>query len=432
MERSEQMKTSVMVPKVIKQYLPAAVQKPFQGLGEAAKLCLYRPSHMRFWFRDFAARTSTQPPLESSRLAYQRAMVEWIKNAQDAVVGGGVAAYYEFGDGWSAGYPETTGYIIMTCIEAANRFGDPDLLTRARRMADWELEIQLPEGAWQGGLVTAPRVPSVFNTGQIIQGMLAAYLAFGKRDYLDAALKAGRWLVSQQDTDGAWRRYTYNNFPNTYSTRVAWPLVVVGQVAGESLLRKAAIQYLGWVNRCQHDNGWFDHCTLEIGDPPLTHTLGYTIEGLIECGVLLKDEQWVAMGQRTADVLLRRFEIRGRLAGTYDKNWRGDSSFACVTGCAQMSRVWGRLFELTGDARYLSAALKMNDYVLSLIDLESNCSGIRGGVKGSDPLWGPYMRFRMPSWAVKFTLDALFQEADGLARLKEHSHECRASVRIPK
>jgi hypothetical protein len=432
MERSKQIKASIMVRKVMKQCLPVSVQKPFQRLEEAAKSCLYRPSHMRFWFRDFSARTSIQRPLESSRLAYQQAMVEWVRNAQDATVGGGVAAYYEFGNGWSAGYPETTGYIIITCIEAANRLGDPELQTRARRMADWELEIQLPEGAWQGGLVTAPRVPSVFNTGQIMQGMLAAYIAFGEDDYLDAALKAGRWLVSQQDLDGAWRRYTYNNFPNTYSTRVAWPLAAVGQVAGESLLRKAAIRHLHWVNRCQHDNGWFDHCTLEIGDPPLTHTLGYTIEGLIECGVLLKDERWVAMGQRAADVLLRRFEIRGRLAGTYDENWRGDFSFACVTGCAQMSRVWGKLFELTRDARYLNAVLKMSDYVLSLVDLESKCSGIRGGVKGSDPLWGPYMRFRMPSWAVKFTLDALFQEADGLARLKEHSHDCHASVRIPE
>jgi hypothetical protein len=421
-----------MVSKVIKHHLPAAIRKPFQRLGEAAKLRLYRPSHMRFWFREFAARKSNRPPLDGSRLAYQRALIDWIKNAQDAGVGGGVAAYYEFGKGWSAGYPETTGYIIVTCIEAANRLEDPELLTRARRMAAWEIGIQLPEGAWQGGVVTAPRVPSVFNTGQIIQGMVAAYLAFAEKDYLDAALKAGRWLVSQQDIDGAWRRYTYNDFPNTYSTRVAWPLIVVGQIAGEPLLRKAAIQYLRWVNRYQHENGWFDHCILEIGDQPLTHTLGYTIEGLVECGVLLKDEQWFFMGQRAADVLLRRFEIRGQLAGTYDRDWRGDSSFACVTGCAQMSRVWGRLFELTGDARYLSAALKMNDYVVSLIDLESNCFGIRGGVKGSDPLWGPYMRFRMPSWAVKFTLDALFQEADGLARLKEHSHECRASVRILK
>jgi Squalene-hopene cyclase C-terminal domain len=418
--------------KLVSQSLRAAMQKPFQALKQATELRLYRPSHMRFWLRDLAGQTASRRLVKRSRLTYQRAMVDWIKNAQDLAIDGGVAAYYEFGSGWSAAYPETTGYIVATCLEAANRLGDSELKVRARRMADWELEIQLPEGAWQGGLVTAPRVPSVFNTGQIMQGMLAAYLAFAEDDYLDAALKAGRWLISQQDPDGAWRRYTYNNFPNTYSTRVAWPLAAVGQVAGESLLRKAAIRHLSWVNRCQHDNGWFDHCTLEVRESPLTHTLGYTIEGLIECGVLLKDEQWVAMGQRTADVLLRRFEIRGRLAGTYDENWRGDFSFACVTGCAQMSMVWGKLFELTKDARYLNAALKMNDYVLSLVDLESNCSGIRGGVKGSDPLWGPYMRFRMPSWAVKFTLDALFQEADGLSRLKEHSHECHASVRIPK
>jgi len=412
-----------MAREVIKQRLPASIQKLFQVFEEAAEIPLHRPSHMRFWLRDFAGQTSSQRLPESSRLAYQQAMVEWIKNAQDADIVRGVAAYYQFGSGRSAGYPETTGYIIMTCIEAANRLGDPGLLTRARRMADWELGIQLPEGAWQGGLVTAPRVPSVFNTGQIMQGMLAAYLAFGEDDYLDAALKAGRWLVSQQDLDGAWRRYVYNNFPNTYSSRVAWPLTAVGQVAGEPWLRNAAIQHLHWVHRYQHDNGWFDHCTLEIGDHPLTHTLGYTIEGLIECGVLLKDEQWVAMGQRAADVLLRRFEIRGRLAGTYDKSWRGDFSFACVTGCAQLSLIWSRLFEITGDARYVNAALKINDYVLGLVDLHSKCPGIRGGIKGSDPIWGPYMTYRMPSWAVKFSLDALFREADALRRI-EGDCEC--------
>jgi hypothetical protein len=416
----------------LKNQLPAFLRRSYDGVDKALRFRLYEPNHFKFWLRDFAAAPQAHNGSSPPREVYEAALVEWLKQAQDAVEDGGVAAFYDFNSGWSPGYPETTGYIIVTALEAAERLGDTDLKNRARRIADWEVAIQLPDGAWQGGLVTAPRAPSVFNTGQIIQGMLAAYLAFGEDDYLDAALKAARWLVSQQDPDGAWRRYTYNNFPNTYSTRVAWPLAAMGQVAGESLFLKAAIQYLHWVNRCQHDSGWFDHCTLEVGGPPLTHTLGYTIEGLIECGVLLKDQQWIVMGRRAADVLLRRFEIRGRLAGTYDESWRGDFSFACVTGCAQMSRVWGRLFELTKDARYLNAALKMNDYVLSLVDLESSCSGIRGGVKGSDPLWGPYMRFRMPSWAVKFTLDALFQEADGLARLKEHSHECHASVRIPK
>jgi hypothetical protein len=131
-------------------------------------------------------------------------------------------------------------------------------------------------------------------------------------------------------------------------------------------------------------------------------------------------------------VLLHRFETRRRLAGTYDSYWRGNYSFACLTGCSQMSRIWARIFEITNDARYLNAALKMNDYVLSRIDLDSSNSGIRGAVKGSDPIWGNYMRFRMPSWAVKFTLDALFQEADGLTRLRGDSTEHHNFVRLPR
>jgi len=111
---------------------------------------------------------------------------------------------------------------------------------------------------------------------------------------------------------------------------------------------------------------------------------------------------------------LHRYEIRRHLAGIYDKDWRGDHSFACLTGCAQMSRVWGRLYELRNDVRYLNAALKINDYVVSLIDLKSDNPGIRGGVKGSHPVWGSYMKYRLPSWATKFTLDALFQEDDAL------------------
>jgi uncharacterized protein YyaL (SSP411 family) len=298
-------------------------------------------------------------------------------------------------------------------------------------MADWELAVQLPRGAWQSGFVTAPRVPAVFNTGQVIQGLLAAYSIFRETDYLDAAVRGGHWLAAHQDSDGAWRRHVYDDFPNSYSTRVAWPLLTLAQVTGEATFRRAAIRYLEWARRCQLENGWLDLCTLEIGEAALTHTLAYAIEGFIESGILLGDEQWVAIGQRTAAALLYRYEVRRHLAGTYDRQWRGDHSFSCLTGCAQMSRVWGRLFALTGDARYLNAALKLNDFVLSGIDLRSRCPGIRGGVKGSHPLWGSYMTARLPSWAVKFTLDALFQEDDALARLRgtavERHHSMWAS-----
>ncbi len=402
----------------LKSWLPVTLQRSYHAIDAVMQYRLYSSKHFKFWLRDFAAAPAADSDALQPRAVYERVLVDWLKQAQDAVAGAGVAAFYDFRDGWSAGYPETTGYIIVTSLEAAERLGDADLRNRARRMADWEVGIQLPDGAWQAGLVTAPRVPSVFNTGQIIQGLVAASIAFNQPDYLRAASRAGHWLVKHQDADGAWRSYTYNNFPNSYSTRVAWPLLQLAEAGGEGSFREAAVRYLEWVARCQDESGWFSQCTLEVDTPPLTHTLAYTIEGLIESGVLLKDERWVVMGQRTADLLMRRFELRGRLAGTFAQGWHADNSFSCVTGCAQMSLIWSRLFEITGDARYVNAALKMNDYVLGLVDLQARCLGVRGGIKGSDPIWGAYMTYRMPSWAVKFTLDALFHEADTVRRIE--------------
>lgn len=405
-----------------KAWMPVSLREKLRVIEEAYQQRLYRPSHMKVWRNDRCGKPSGASIGEQLRVSYQQALLDWLKRAQDAVAGG-VAGYYSFMEGWSAAYPETTGYIIVTCLEAAHRLCDSDLLARARQMADWEVTVQLPVGAWQSGFVTAPRVPAIFNTGQVIQGLVAAYETFHEQSYLESALRGGDWLIDNQDDDGAWRRHTYNNFPNSYSTRVAWPLLALAEVAGDSRFRRCALRYLQWAARCQTENGWLEQCTLEVNEPALTHTLAYAIEGFLEAGILLKDEQWLVIAQKAADILLHRYELRRHLAGTYDWNWHGDRTFACLTGCAQMSRVWGRLFELTTDARYLNAALKLNDFVLAAVDLQSSNPGIRGGVKGSQPIWGAYMTWRLPSWAVKFTLDALFQEHDALTRLKEDASE---------
>lgn len=413
-----------------KRWLPFFLQTRVLAGERALHHRLYRPDHLRVWLQDWWGRPTIPQATVRCRSVYQQALLRWLRRAQDAVPDGGVAGYYALAEGWSAAYPETTGYIIATCLEAAKRLPEPELADRARRMADWELEMQLREGAWQAGLVTAPRIPATFNTGQVIQGLLAAYVAFADAAYLKAAVRGGRWLVDNQDPDGAWRRYTYNDVPNAYSTRVAWPLLALADVTAEGAFRRAAIRHLQWASRCQDETGWLDRCELDIGAPPLTHTLAYAIEGFIESGVLLGDERWVAIGQRAGEALLHRYEARRHLAGTYERGWRGDHSFACLTGCAQLSKVWGRLSEITGDARYLNAALKLNDFVVSLIDIRSPCPGVHGGIKGSHPVWGPYMSYRLPSWAVKFTLDALFQEEDALTLLGEGSVERCDPVRV--
>ena len=110
------------------------------------------------------------------------AAIQWICRAQDATPDGGVARSFGFVyqpffrcKGWVASYPETTGYIIPTMFDYARESGRQDLFDRAVRMADWECDVQMANGAVQGGTVAQPASPAVFNTGQVIFGWVRAY-----------------------------------------------------------------------------------------------------------------------------------------------------------------------------------------------------------------------------------------------------------------
>jgi len=397
-----------------KHHLPPGLQARATLGRELLRHRLYRPAHLAAWLR---GALGPGPARSHERAEARRELLAWLGRAQDACQGGGVAGWYALASGWAPGYPETTGYIIVTMLDAAARDGRPRDRERARRMAKWEVQVQLPEGGWQGGFVTDLRRPIVFNTGQVLQGLLAAHAAFGDPTFAAAAERGAAWLVSVQDPDGAWRRHTYQEAPHAYSTRVAWPLAALAVQAGDRRMREAARRNLDWTLRQQESDGWFRYSGFGPDEPAFTHTIAYTLEGLIEAADVLREERYLEAGQRAAEVLFLRFERRGRLAGSYQPGWKGDDSFACLTGAAQLGRVWTRLFDLTGDARYLNAALKINDQVLAAVRWRSHHPGIRGGVPGSLPLSGAYMRFRFPSWAVKFALDALLAEERSLARL---------------
>src|SRR5262245_65419953 len=76
---------------------------------------------------------------------------QWLCIAQDAAGDGGVAGCYNLLKGWGASYPETTGYIIPTFFHCAETFNNPDARRRAIRMADWDIDVQLPSGAVRTG-----------------------------------------------------------------------------------------------------------------------------------------------------------------------------------------------------------------------------------------------------------------------------------------
>jgi len=126
-----------------------------------------------------------------------KAAMDWLCAAQDATADGGVSAGYNvLTKTWEASYPETTGYIIPTFFDFFHATGHDEYRQRALKMADWEISVQMDNGAFQSGtLDTSPQKPAVFNTGQVLFGLVRTYKETGEEKYRKAAEKAANWLV---------------------------------------------------------------------------------------------------------------------------------------------------------------------------------------------------------------------------------------------
>lgn len=354
------------------------------------------------------------------------AHLDWLALAQDEspTEDGGVARHFSLLDGWGASYPETTGYIVPTLLACSRRYGNAELEARAARMLDWLVSIQLPDGAFQGGMVNQePVVPVTFNTGQILLGLAAGAEHFETPAYAHAMTRAADWLVRTQDDDGAWRSHPSpfaGSGDKVYDTHVAWGLLEAARVSGNETWAGAAFANLDWALTFQQPNGWFASCCLNDPARPLTHTIGYVLRGLIEGHAYGGDSKYLAAVRRSADALLAVQRDDGALPGRLAEDWSPAAEWTCLTGNVQISAVWMKLAAfaalLSEDGgehrdRYLAAARRANRMVRRTVRLEAP-RGIAGGVKGSFPVGGEYGRFQLLNWAAKFAIDAYLMQMD--------------------
>ena len=347
--------------------------------------------------------TSTRrPTADVLRLA-----VSWIVRAQRS--NGGIPAYYSLLAGYSESYPEVTGYIIPTLFDSAHAANDGKTRDAAERATRWLLSLQLSSGAFPAGLVGSEARPSVFNTGQILQGLVRAHRENNQAEVLASAIAAGQWLIKMQRPDGSWSGVgAYQNATHTYYSMVAWSLAQLSEQTADRRYARAAERNLDWVLAHFRSSGWVDGINLQ-GHPNYLHFIAYVLQGVLECAILQRRKSAIEAVAKSSWVLLRKFETNKFLYGAYERDFKGGRSFSCLTGNAQMSCIWLRLFETTGDLRYLNAALKMNEMLKGLIPMRGG-RGIAGGVSGSYPIWGPYQPLRFISWGCKFFADALLLE----------------------
>ncbi|MBA3058015.1 MAG: hypothetical protein KJ614_01030 [Gammaproteobacteria bacterium] len=394
----------------------AAVTRELRALVPAHKQA-FRSEVIRSQWQ-FA--TAMPQPVHGETQERARAAVQWLLQAQAASPDDGVSLGYfpcdsdksREGAGWRASYPETTGYIITSLLAFSAEFDDAAVAAAAMRMAAWETAVQMPSGAVQGGPVCPPerQTAAIFNTGMVLDGWCSAYRHSGDPKLMVAARKAADFLVGDLDEQGYFKTngaFVSAGEIKTYSCLCAWSIYRFGELAQDESYQRAAVRVIEAALRQQQPNGWFAHNCLTHSDAPLTHTIGYTLQGVLEVGALAGRPDFIHAVRRSVDAILPRIESNGYLPGRFYADWEPAGFSSCLTGSAQIAIVAYRLFDLTGQTSYRLQADKLVDFLKALQLRQSDDAAVVGALAGSFPLMGSYMRAGYPNWATKYLLDAL-------------------------
>jgi uncharacterized protein YyaL (SSP411 family) len=222
-------------------------------------------------------------------------------------------------------------------------------------------------------------------------------------EYLDAALRAGDWLVHNQDNDGGWRRNTLGWILHTYNVRTAWALLQLGNATGHEQYRQAALSNADWAVAQQCPTGWFRQNDFCQSSSATLHTM----RGLMEIGAAKREGRYLEAALRAAQALHEIWLDDRFLPGNFRHDWTSDVTWRCLPGEAQLALDWLRLDQILNRREFHEAAYDLLEDVKRAQFLADDEPDLHGGLTGSYPIDGGYERYCLVNWGAKFLIDAL-------------------------
>lgn len=275
------------------------------------------------------------------------------------------------------GYPEVTGYYIPTLI----KWGYRDW---AIKYAMWLISIQKENGSW---FDTEDKAPYIFDSAQIIKGLIAAREIADDTQKIDLAIKKGcDWIISQMDESG--RLITpstecWGNNENICSEVI--------HIYCLSPLKDAGVIFKnnGYIRNAEKIWKFYKEKYYEkiLNFSLLSHFYAYLMEALLD----LEEED---MCRQAMNKMASIQKESGAVPAYNNVDW------VCSTGLFQLALVWFRLGEINRGNKAFKYACK----------LQNSTGGWYGSYlseeNGNED--NNYFPDAEISWAGKYFLDALY------------------------
>lgn len=297
-----------------------------------------------------------------------RKSIKWI--SKNSIIGEGIINNSKF----KKSYPEVTGYYIPTLI----RWGYKELSVS---YAKWLCSIQKEDGSWYD---TLDKAPYIFDSAQILKGLIAVRKIYSDREQLDSAIKKGcNWILSCMTDEGQLKTPSETEWGNVASelihTYCLSPLNDAAQLYGEPKYQEAANKILNYYKQHYYEK--------IVSFSMLSHFYAYVVEAMLDMGEIEL--------AREAMTNIEAFQKKSGAVPAYK-----DVDWVCSTGLFQLSLIWFRLGDLYRGNKAFEYACK----------LQNDSGGWYGSYiseENADEI-NTYFPDAEISWVNKYFLDALY------------------------